>query len=298
MRRWVVCALVAVGLVVTAPSASASFHLVKISEVYRGNDPVNSRDDAFVELQMYAAGQGLVQGKELRYYDGTGAQTASFAFPSNVANGGNQRTILVGDDLVAGDFTDSSLSNGTSHLPPAAGAVCFADPPATLIDCVAWGAFTGSATPLPVGSPASPSGFADSTALVRSIAPGCPTLLEPFDDTNDSATDFSVTDSPTPRNNSAAPTETGCDDDPPQTRITKKPKRKSSKRTARFKFKSSEAGSTFECKLDREKWRRCKSPKKVRRLKRGTHKFKVRATDASGNTDPTPAKHRFKVVRR
>lgn len=216
---------------------------MKISEVYRGNDPVQSRDDAFVELQMYAAGQGLVQGKELRYYDGTGAQTASFTFPSNVDNGGSQPTILIGDDLVSGDFTDSSLSDGTAHLPPEAGAVCFADPPATLIDCVGWGAFTGSAAPLPVGSPASPSGFADSTAL-------------------------------------------------------KKPKRKSAKRKAKFKFKSSEAGSTFECKLDRTKWRRCKSPKKVRRLKRGKHKFKVRATDIAGNTDPTPAKHKFKVVNR
>ena len=31
--------------------------------------------------------------------------------------------------------------------------------------------------------------------------------------------------------------------------------------------------------------------------KKGKHKFKVRAIDAAGNTDPSPAKDKFKVVR-
>ena len=46
-------------------------------------------------------------------------------------------------------------------------------------------------------------------ALRRSIAPGCSTLLEPSDDTNDSATDFSLT-TPNPRSNSVTPTEMPC----------------------------------------------------------------------------------------
>jgi hypothetical protein len=46
-------------------------------------------------------------------------------------------------------------------------------------------------------------------ALGRSIAPGCSTLLEPGDDTNDSATDFSLT-TPNPRRNSVTPTEMPC----------------------------------------------------------------------------------------
>jgi hypothetical protein len=65
----------------------------------------------------------------------------------------------------------------------------------------------------------------------------------------------------------------------------------------KFKFSSSEPGSSFECKLDKKKYKPCKSPKKYKRLKRGKHKFKVRATDAAGNTDPSPAKDKFKVVR-
>jgi hypothetical protein len=43
-------------------------------------------------------------------------------------------------------------------------------------------------------------------------------------------------------------------------------------------------------------WNACSSPFKVKRLDPGKHKFRVRATDAAGNTDSTPAVDRFKVV--
>lgn len=83
------------------------------------------------------------------------------------------------------------------------------------------------------------------------------------------------------------------DTTPPQTRIRKGPKRKSASTTAKFKFASSEKGSTFQCRLDKKPWRRCKSPKTYRGLKPGKHLFKVRAIDKAGNVDPTPAKRRF-----
>ena len=69
------------------------------------------------------------------------------------------------------------------------------------------------------------------------------------------------------------------------------------KRQVKFKFKSSEPGSSFECKLDKKPFKPCKSPKKLKRLKKGKHKFRVRAIDAAGNTDASPAKDKFKVVR-
>jgi hypothetical protein len=89
----------------------------------------------------------------------------------------------------------------------------------------------------------------------------------------------------------------GCppDTDDPETTITKKPNDKSSKRKAKYRFTSDEAGSTFECKLDREKFKACSSPRKFK-VKPGKHKFQVRAIDSSGNVDPTPAKDRFKVL--
>lgn len=93
---------------------------------------------------------------------------------------------------------------------------------------------------------------------------------------------------------------TAEDNEPPNTSITKGPKGKIKKKNAKkvtFKFSSTEAGSTFQCKMDKGAWKLCTSPKVYRNLKRGKHNFKVRATDPSGNTDPTPAKRSFRIVR-
>jgi hypothetical protein len=84
--------------------------------------------------------------------------------------------------------------------------------------------------------------------------------------------------------------------DPPKTSITKGAPNKLDKTKVKFKFTSSEPDSTFECKLDQKEFKPCASPKKVKRLDDGKHKFKVRAIDAAGNVDPSPAKDKFKVV--
>ncbi len=91
-----------------------------------------------------------------------------------------------------------------NQLDPAGGAVCWAE----TIDCVSWGSFSGSLTS-PAGSPATPSGIPDGMALRRTISPGCATLLEPTDDRDNSAADFSPV-FPSPRPNSVAPTERAC----------------------------------------------------------------------------------------
>ncbi len=80
----------------------------------------------------------------------------------------------------------------------------------------------------------------------------------------------------------------------PQTKVRKGPKAKTTKRKAKFTFASSEAGSTFKCKLDRRAFKPCKSPF-TKRVKPGKHKFQVVATDAAGNRDATPAVYRWKV---
>jgi uncharacterized delta-60 repeat protein len=80
----------------------------------------------------------------------------------------------------------------------------------------------------------------------------------------------------------------------PQTKIKKGPDKRTTKRRATFRFRANEK-STFECKLDRKKWRACKSPKTVK-VNPGRHKFKCRATDEDGNTDRTPAVFRWKVL--
>jgi len=295
MRRGVAIALVGgLAALSAASSASANFHLMKVREVATNPAGANS---AFIELQMYAPGQNVVGGHPINYYTATGALLGTYELPSNVGNGDSQRTILIGDTATAGtpDFVNDQLADALQTYGPG-GAVCF-----DTIDCVSWGNFTGAALlPSPTGSPA--PAIADGSSLTRSIAPGCATLLEAADDTDNGAADFALT-TPSPRNNSTAPTETACDpggggDDTtaPTTKIKKGPKGKIDTDTATVKFKSNEQGSSFECKLDRAKYKSCKSPKKLKNLKEGKHKFKVRATDAAGNTDSTPAKLRFKVV--
>jgi Periplasmic copper-binding protein (NosD) len=81
----------------------------------------------------------------------------------------------------------------------------------------------------------------------------------------------------------------------PAVRITKAPKAGSASTTAKFKFQSNEAGSSFECKLDKGKFKKCKSPKTYKELKPGKHVFKVRAVDKAGNAGK-PAKRKFTVL--
>jgi len=88
----------------------------------------------------------------------------------------------------------------------------------------------------------------------------------------------------------------GPDRTEPQTKILKGPKGKVATTTVKFKFSSSEKGSSFRCKLDRKPYRVCKSPKKYKGLKPGKHVFKVRAVDKAGNIDPTAAKRKFRVL--
>jgi subtilisin family serine protease len=94
--------------------------------------------------------------------------------------------------------------------------------------------------------------------------------------------------------------ETDSDTDPPNTTINQGPSGRIKKRNAatlRFRFGSSEAGSTFKCKRNNGSWASCSSPKTYRNLPLGEHTFRVRATDQAGNTDPTPAKRVFRIVR-
>lgn len=88
-----------------------------------------------------------------------------------------------------------------------------------------------------------------------------------------------------------------ADSTPPDTQIGKGPKKKSKKKQATFEFSSTEAGSTFQCNLDGKGFQPCSSPFTTK-VKKGKHEFEVRATDAAGNTDPTPAEQGWKVKKK
>jgi len=83
----------------------------------------------------------------------------------------------------------------------------------------------------------------------------------------------------------------------PNGRIRKHPRKRTTKRRARFTFTSNQPGSRFECKLDRRRFRPCKSPF-VRRLTPGRHTFRLRAISGAGVPDPTPAVFRWRILPR
>jgi hypothetical protein len=89
------------------------------------------------------------------------------------------------------------------------------------------------------------------------------------------------------------------DEDPPDTTITRAPNPRTKKRRAGFEFVSSEPFSTYECKLDKRSFKPCDSPRAYGKklLRPGRHTFRVRALDEPANTDPTPARARWKVRR-
>jgi len=81
----------------------------------------------------------------------------------------------------------------------------------------------------------------------------------------------------------------------PQTTIAGGPAGAVNVTVATFPFTSSEPGSTFECRLDGGSWSACTSPATYGSLADGSHTFDVRATDAFGNLDATPASQSWTV---
>jgi len=220
----------------------------------------------------------------------------SFTIPANVANGGDQRTILLGsNDAGTGFGVTPDFTYGGPNLDSAGGAVCYA-----AIDCLAWGSFAGT-LPSTAGPPA--PAVPDGQSLKRTIARGCASALDGADDTNSSSADLALTNPPTPRRNATEPSEVLCgstDTTAPDTELFLAPpklvKTKKGKKKAKvnFKFRANEQGSTFQCALDGGAYSLCSSPLR-RKLGKGKHTFSVRAIDPAGNTDPTPAGSTFKV---
>jgi Ca2+-binding RTX toxin-like protein len=98
----------------------------------------------------------------------------------------------------------------------------------------------------------------------------------------------------------AAPPAHLADVIPPRTRILHRPRRtvfsRARRRTVAFAFAANESGSRFRCRLDRGRFRPCRSPRRYR-VGPGRHTFRVFAIDAAGNRDRTPAVFHFRVRR-
>ena len=82
---------------------------------------------------------------------------------------------------------------------------------------------------------------------------------------------------------------------PPDTTIVSAPADKDREYDrADFTFVSNEAGASFECSLDVGAFVACASPVSYGSLPKGKHTFAVRARDAAGNLDATPATWEWK----
>jgi len=306
MRRFGLATAIAVVLgLMLAPAAGATFHLIKVREVYLGS--AVAPESKYVELQMYASGQNLVQGHTLRTYNASGGAIATSTFAADVANGASQSTILIATQQAAEQFgvtPDATLPEAAKLL-ASGGAACWEG-----LDCVTWGSFDGS-LPSPAGSPVpSPP---DGMALGRTISRGCAAALDSADDTDSAMADFGPV-APTPRPNSLAPTEPGCGSGgasvggpggseghghgTPQTTLRRKPPKRTTDRTPSFRFGADEARVRFQCKLDKAAFKACRSPFTTKRLSFGAHLFKVRAVDSGGRADPSPASYGFRVIRK
>ena len=104
--------------------------------------------------------------------------------------------------------------------------------------------------------------------------------------------------SPTdPAVHDGCPGSVGPDTTAPETTITTQPPSKTKRSRAELDFSSSEPGSTFECSFDGDPFSGCLSPK-LATVGKGKHVFQVRATDAAGNVDQSPAQATWTVKKK
>jgi glucose/arabinose dehydrogenase len=97
-----------------------------------------------------------------------------------------------------------------------------------------------------------------------------------------------------------APIAPGSPADEPKVAVRLKghPAKRTHSTTARFSFGSSQSGTRFACKLDKRRYRSCRSPVVYKDLKPAVHVFAVVAVDANGKPTGGPAKFSWKVLPR
>ena len=185
-------------LAVAMLPASATFHFMKVVEIFPGT--VAAPNAHYVVIQMYASGQQFVGGNAITIFNGAGTLIATHTFQGDVANGANQSKILIATPEAQTFFGLAADLVLSPSLLVAGGKVCFAG----TIDCVAWGAYTGSAAG--VGTPFNANGGLKlgQAAIRRLDIAGSAGVLDGADDTDNCANDF-IFGMPAPQNNAGVP---------------------------------------------------------------------------------------------
>ena len=109
-------------------------------------------------------------------------------------------------------------------------------------------------------------------------------------------------DSTPPDGTTTEPGDNGNQVDPPaadtvapDTIVDSAPAKGHQKRRMKVVFHATEAGSRFECSLDGKAFTPCSSPVNLRASAGRRHRLEIRAIDAAGNVDQTPAVVRWRV---
>ena len=181
--------LLTIALVLAAGPSLASFHEMRIVELSPGT--VSAPLAQYVVLQMCSPNQNFVSGHTVFFFNAAGTQIDMATFGAMVANGQDQRLILVATPQAAQLLGVAADLTMPAQILRAGGKVCW---DASNLDCVSWGSYAGSSTG--TGTPFSAaSGLQLGKAIHRKLAiAGSPTHLDctggVFDDTDDSASDF------------------------------------------------------------------------------------------------------------
>lgn len=139
--RWLSVIVLVGAAVLRGAPASAAFHLMAVDQVFFGTEDCPNAH--YVMLRMLAGGQTFVSGQRITNQNPDGSAATDFgAFASNVSNGANSASIIIGTAEAAALF-DIELDQeveGALLFPD--GRVCFSGSG----DCVAYGAYTGNNT--------------------------------------------------------------------------------------------------------------------------------------------------------
>jgi Bacterial Ig-like domain len=209
-------------------------------------------------------------------------------------------------------------ANNTDPTPATRSFTVDTNPPDVTIVTPADGSTTNDSTPTLSGAAGNATGDASTvTVKIYSGSAVGGTLVQTLTPTR-SGSSWSTTPSPaldegtytaqaqqgdsagntgtSPQDTTFAIDLTADDTTPPDTILDSGPSGTVSSTTATFTFHADEGGSSFQCQLDSVGFSGCASPVSYAGLADGPHTFEVRATDAAGNTDPTPAQRIWTVA--